>query len=44
MKNGLLYRKHQETKKGQSFNQLVVPKGLRKQAMSANHESAFSGH
>ena len=37
-KNGLLYRKHQETKTGRSFNQLVV------QVMSVNHESAFSGH
>ena len=27
-KNGLLYRKHQETKTGRSFNQLVVPKEL----------------
>ena len=43
-KNGLLYRKHQETKTGQSFNQLVVPKELRRQVMSVNHESAFSGH
>ena len=43
-KNGLLYRKHQETKTGRSFNQLVVPKELRKQVMSVNHESAFSGH
>ena len=44
MKNGLLYRKHQETKTGRSSNQLVVPKGLRQQVMSVNHESAFSGH
>ena len=43
MKNGLLYRKHQETKTGRSSNQLVVPKGLRQQVMSVNHESAFSG-
>ena len=43
-KNGLLYRKHQETKMGGSFNQLVVPKELRRQVMSVNHESAFSGH
>ena len=43
-KNGLLYRKHQETKTGRSFNQLVVPKELRRQVMSVNHESAFSGH
>ena len=43
-KNGLLYQKHQETKTGQSFNQLVVPKELRRQVMSVNHESAFSGH
>ena len=43
-KNGLLYRKHQETKTGRSFNQLVVPKELRRQVMSENHESAFSGH
>ena len=28
MKNGLLYRKHQETKAGRSSNQLMVPKGL----------------
>ena len=42
-KNGLLYRKHQETKTGRSFNQLVVPKELRRQVMSVNHESAFSG-
>ena len=28
MKNGLPYRKHQETKTGRSSNQLVVPKGL----------------
>ena len=28
MKNGLLYRKHQEKKTGRSSNQLVVPKGL----------------
>ena len=38
-KNGLLYRKHQETKTGRSFNQ-----ELRRQVMSVNHESAFSGH
>ena len=44
MKNGLLYRKHQETKTGRSSNQLVVPKELRQQVMSVNHESAFSGH
>ena len=43
-KNGLLYWKHQETKTGRSFNQLVVPKELRRQVMSVNHESAFSGH
>ena len=43
-KNELLYRKHQETKTGRSFNQLVVPKELRRQVMSVNHESAFSGH
>ena len=43
-KNGLLYRKHQGTKTGRSFNQLVVPKELRRQVMSVNHESAFSGH
>ena len=29
---------------GRSFNQLVVPKELRRQVMSVNHESAFSGH
>ena len=44
MTNGLLYRKHQETKTGRSSNQLVVPKGLRKQVMYVNHKSAFSGH
>ena len=27
-KNGLLYRKHQETKTGRSFNQLFIPKEL----------------
>ena len=43
-KNGLLYRKHQETKTGRSFNQLVIPKELRRQVMSVNRESAFSGH
>ena len=43
-KNALFYRKHQETKTGQSFKQLVVPKELRRQMMSVNHESAFSGH
>ena len=43
-KNGLLYWKHQETKTGRSFNQLVIPKELRRQVMSVNHESAFSGH
>ena len=31
-------------KTGQSFNQLVVPRELRRQVMSVNHESAFSGH
>ena len=41
MKNGLLYRKHQETKTGRSSNQLVVPKT--QQVMSVDHESAFSG-
>ena len=39
MKNGLLYRKHQETKMGRSSNQLV---GLRQQVISVNHESAYS--
>ena len=29
-KNGLLHQKHQERKTGQSFNQLVVPKELRR--------------
>ena len=43
-KNGLLYQKHQEKKTERSFNQLVVPKELRRQVMSVNHESAFSGH
>ena len=42
--NGLLYRKHQETKTGRSLNQLVMPKNLQRQVMSVNHESAFSGH
>ena len=37
-----LIGKHQETKTGRSSNQLVVPKGLRQQVMSVNHE--FSGH
>ena len=42
---GEFYKKHHETKTGQSFNhQLVVPKELRRQVMSVNHESAFSGH
>ena len=41
MKNRLLYWKHQETKTGKSANQLVVPKGLRQQVMSVNHESGF---
>ena len=27
-----------------SFKQLVVPKELRRQVMSVNHESAISGH
>ena len=44
MKNGLLYRKHQEMKTGRSSNYLVVPKGLQQQVISANQESAFSGH
>ena len=44
MKNGLLYRKHQEAKTGRRSNQLFVPKGLRQQVMSVNHESAFSVH
>ena len=44
MKNGLLYGKHQETKTGRSSNQLIVPKAVRQQVMSVNHESAFSGH
>ena len=43
-KNGLLYRKHQETKTGQNSDQLVIPKELRRQVMSVNHESVFSGH
>ena len=33
MKNGLLYRKHQATKTGRSFNQLVIPKELRREVM-----------
>ena len=44
MMNGLVYQKHQEKKTGRSFKQLFVSKGLRKQVMSINHESAFSGH
>ena len=44
MKNGLLYWKHQEAKRGRSSNQLVVPKGPLQQVISVNHESAFSGH
>ena len=44
MKNGLLYRKHQETKMGRSSNQSVVPKWLCQQVMSVKHESAFCGH
>ena len=44
LKNGLLYRKHQETKTGRSSNQLVVPKRLGQQVMSVNHKLAFSGH
>ena len=43
-KNFQIYWKHQETKTGQSFIQLVIPKELRRQVMSVNHESAFSGH
>ena len=43
-KNGLLYQKHQETKTGRSFNQLVIPKEISRQVTSVNHESAFSGH
>ena len=31
-------------KAGRSLNQLVVPKGIRQQVMSVNHELAFSGH
>ena len=44
MKNGQFYQKHQETKTIRSSNQYVVPKGLRQQVMSVNHESACSGH
>ena len=43
-KKELLNWKQQETKTGRSFNQLVVPKELRRQMMSVNQESAFSGH
>ena len=32
------------SKTGRSSNQLVIPKELRRQVMSVNHESAFSGH
>ena len=31
-------------KTGTSSIQLVIPKGLRQQVMSVNHESEFSGH
>ena len=34
----------QETKTGRSFNQLVIPKRLRRQVMSVMHESAFIAH
>ena len=34
----------QKMKTERSSNQLVVPKGLRQQVMSVDHESAFSGH
>ena len=44
MRNGLLYRKHQEMKTRRSYNQLVAPKGLQEQMMSVKHESAFGGH
>ena len=44
MKNGLLYRKHQEMKTGKSFTQLVVPKGLRRQVMSVFLQITFSDH
>ena len=44
MKNGLLYRKHQESNTARSSNQLVIPKELRQQVMFVNHASAFSGH
>ena len=37
MKNGLLYREHQEMKTGRSSNLLVVPKGRQQQVMSVNH-------
>ena len=43
-KKGLLYWKHQEIETGRSFNQLVIPKKLRRQVMSVNHESAFIGY
>ena len=44
VKNRLLYWKHQEKEKGQILIQLVEPKELRRQVISVNHESAFSGH
>ena len=44
LKNAKLYRKHQETNTGRSFNQLVIPKEIRQQVMSVNHKSAFSRH
>ena len=43
-KNGLLYLKHQEMRLGQSFNQSVISKELRRQIISVNQESAFSEH
>ena len=44
VKRGLLYREHQETATGRVYRQVVVPKPLRQQVMTVNHDSNFSGH
>ena len=44
LKNELLYRKHQETKTGQCFNQLVMPKGLQRQYGSPRDSSLLTNH
>ena len=41
MENGLPYRKHQETKMGQSSNQLVVLKGLQQQVILSEAEHQY---